>query len=250
MVSDFDRALYVWKRIPDKSGAAPDYIFHTPNQMFNISLSGGKLLVLGEGHLIAWNTLPSAGAYPDMEMTGNIGNVEILRLTGISWDGTRLIASSKDLNKVYIWNGFPTSADSPAVTLDIGQPGHVYSNGTHLVVTQTFMHRVNVFNLSALTNPAMEFLGFNLPGSAVITTSGQLFVANQGGNKVHLWNDFQAGAGEPADVILGESDITDVRPEIGQNKVFWPTFIHHDGSYLWVGEFKFSGRLLRFSPSP
>jgi len=38
-------------------------------------------------------------------------------------------------------------------------------------------------------------------------------------------------------------------PELTRNQFFWPGAIAFDGTYLWVGEFKFSGRLLRFSPS-
>jgi len=37
--------------------------------------------------------------------------------------------------------------------------------------------------------------------------------------------------------------------QIGIDKLFWPGAVSFDGNYLWVGEFKFSGRILRFSPS-
>jgi hypothetical protein len=49
-------------------------------------------------------------------------------------------------------------------------------------------------------------------------------------------------------VVLGEKDLEDTTPEIGKDKLFWPAGISFDGNYLWVGEFKFSGRILRFSP--
>lgn len=49
-----------------------------------------------------------------------------------------------------------------------------------------------------------------------------------------------------ADVILGEEDAEDYIPEIGKGKSFWPAGLAFDGSFLWVGEFKFSGRVLRF----
>ena len=59
-----------------------------------------------------------------------------------------------------------------------------------------------------------------------------------------------AVAGKDADVILGGDNSQDAIfsiAEIGRNKLFWPATMAFDGSFLWVGEFKFSERLLRFS---
>jgi hypothetical protein len=83
---------------------------------------------------------------------------------------------------------------------------------------------------------------------AVTTVNGHLFVAD-GFNRVHAWRRIEdALAGKWADVVLGENDFDDVKPEIGRNKLFVPAALCFDGSYLWVGETKFSERLLRFSP--
>lgn len=57
-----------------------------------------------------------------------------------------------------------------------------------------------------------------------------------------------APAGKHPDALLGAGDDQDRNPEIGRDKLFMPGTIAFDGSYLWVGEFKFSGRVLRFSP--
>jgi len=65
---------------------------------------------------------------------------------------------------------------------------------------------------------------------------------------VYAWHNIEdVLAGKLYDVILGESSAEDTKPEIGKNKVFWPASLAFDGSFLWVGEFKFSGRILRFS---
>jgi hypothetical protein len=47
-------------------------------------------------------------------------------------------------------------------------------------------------------------------------------------------------------VILGDPANAG-RPETGRSTLFWPGAPVFDGSYLWLGEFKFSNRLLRFS---
>jgi hypothetical protein len=88
---------------------------------------------------------------------------------------------------------------------------------------------------------------FNLPGKATLARGG-LFVADTNNSRVLVWhNAADALAGLPAGVVLGESGFSDTRPEIGRDKVFWPGTVAFDGSYAWVGEFKFSGRILRFS---
>jgi hypothetical protein len=53
---------------------------------------------------------------------------------------------------------------------------------------------------------------------------------------------------EGADAILGQPDFDSVRPGTGRNKLHTVSALSFDGSYLWVGEVKFSERLLRFSP--
>ena len=57
----------------------------------------------------------------------------------------------------------------------------------------------------------------------------------------------RALAGKGPDVILGQPEDRH-RSEIGKDKLFWPAVPAFDGRYLWVGEFKFSERIVRFSP--
>jgi hypothetical protein len=87
---------------------------------------------------------------------------------------------------------------------------------------------------------------FNLPQGA-LASKGHLFVGDTGFNTVHIWTDIgDAIVGKSADVFLGDKGRY---PEIGENKLFWPAVLAYDGKYLWIGEFKFSERLLRFDPS-
>jgi hypothetical protein len=55
-----------------------------------------------------------------------------------------------------------------------------------------------------------------------------------------------AVAGRTPDVVLGDANPA-APPRITERTLFWPGAPAFDGSYLWVGEFKFSGRILRFS---
>jgi len=86
---------------------------------------------------------------------------------------------------------------------------------------------------------------FNLPGHG-LATQGRLFVAETGNNRLFSWNRIEdAAAGKDADVILGLP--TDRAPSNRRNGLFWPAALSFDGAYLWVGEYKFSYRILRYS---
>lgn len=86
--------------------------------------------------------------------------------------------------------------------------------------------------------------------TAAGASHGRFFVMDSGFNRVHAWRNVQdALAGRAADAILG-ANLDRVRAQIGRNTLFFPATFSFDGSYLWIGETKFSMRLLRFSPSP
>jgi len=53
--------------------------------------------------------------------------------------------------------------------------------------------------------------------------------------------------GQPADIVLGVEDDSDRNPEIGRDKLFQAATVAFDGARLWVGEFKFSTRVFRFT---
>jgi len=89
---------------------------------------------------------------------------------------------------------------------------------------------------------------FNLAGDALVA-NGQFFVADRSNNRVQVWNRVEdAIDGKPADAFLGAANAEDRRAGLGPNKLFMPGSLAHDGTNLWVGEFKFSTRILRFSP--
>jgi hypothetical protein len=79
-----------------------------------------------------------------------------------------------------------------------------------------------------------------------LASHGHFFVA-EGFNRVHAWRKIEdAIGGRRADVILGKDNFEDVQPRIGRNGLHYPSALWFDVSYLWVGEVKFSERLLRF----
>ena len=82
------------------------------------------------------------------------------------------------------------------------------------------------------------------PQSAALTDIG-FFITLQGDNQVVGWDSIEdALANQPPTVTLGSGDGTKAANAIKMaNAVAW------DGSHLWIGEFKFSTRMLGFKPT-
>lgn len=248
--SDFDRKLYVWTSIPDESGAKPNYVYSLPQAPWDNALCGSTLALAGKHSVYIWSELPLNGEEPDRVFNRNIGSVFFGELMGVAVDNRYFYLSDKQNDKIYIWEGIPEENSEPAFIIDSERPARLSSNGQYLAVAATERGpggSVVLYKISDIGSgqPAAVLNGmFNLP-QGVLAYEEHLFVGDTGFNAVHIWTDINdAISGKDADIFLGEKGRT---PKIGTGKLFWPATMAFDGSYLWVGEFKFSERLLRFS---
>jgi len=249
--SDFDRRLLVWTSIPDASGARPDLVYDLKFSPWDNEVSSTKLALAG-GQLVAvWSRLPLNAELPDLVYRDQIGSVRFRDLRGVALDDRYFYLADEPANVVYVWRGLPSAGAEPAFTLSVNGPSRLSSDGTYLAVTQTFDHAVRVFRVAELSaNAAGSRVGgvgvFNLPQGATVA-AGALFVANTSFNGLHVWRNAEdAMASRPAGAILGTNAGPGKAPQIGDATLFWPGGAAFDGSYLWLGEFKFSQRLLRF----
>jgi len=106
--------------------------------------------------------------------------------------------------------------------------------------------------VSYLFKPNLDLLYSQHPdfGGEQLTVDGKFFVADRSNHRVQVWDRVEdALAGLPASASLGAADEMDRSAGLGRNKLFMPGSVAWGGGYLWVGEFKFSTRILRFSPS-
>ena len=255
--SDFDKKLYVWKNLPDESNAHPDFVYSLTDAPWDNTLFGNTLALAGDRSVFIWNKLPLNGELPDISITDKIGNVQFQELEGVAMDSKYFYLSDWKAGKIYVWEGVPSANSNPKFTIDADNPGRLSSDGKYLAVTQTLSKTpggsISIYAVDGLSPSAkpLAMLGgpnkFNLPQGALIS-QGHLFVGDTGNSRVLIWQNIEdAIAGKNADVILGAENLQDTNPEIGRNKLFWPGNLAFDGSFLWVGEFKFSERLLRFS---
>jgi hypothetical protein len=260
VLSDFDHKLYVWRGLPDESAAKPDLVYTLPAPVWDGAVKGDVLALAGGPTLFLWSKLPLNGEKP--AIIHSLGSVEFKGLGGVAIDDKYFYLADVAENRLYVWEGIPEANSEPSFVVNLDQGGRLSSDGRHLVLTDTFNHRILVFEIARLAaspedyRPAIvdrvgrnggRYSRFNLPMGATVF-KGSLFIADTSFNRVIAWRSIgDAIAGAENYVILGEESLADIQPEIGRNKLFWPAGLAFDGSFLWVGEFKFSGRLLRFS---
>ena len=253
--------FYVWRNIPQESGAHPDYIYSIgPDSIAfsvgDITLHNNTLILVGREKLLKWNKLPLAGEPPDVLLNGQIGTLKIgkatnesLGITGVAMDD-KYFYLGLSTDEIYVWDGFPEDDSEPVQILKNIRVLNLHSDGDYLVASNGDSHTVTVYRVAdILTNPSKNVIGgTGINGAAgAYLGNGQLFVADNGFARVHIWNDVEdAIRGDSADAFLGNQSSTSY-PQIGQDKLFLPKFLTYDGNYLWVGEVKFSNRLLRFS---
>jgi DNA-binding beta-propeller fold protein YncE len=253
--SDFDRKLFVWRQLPDESGARPDLVFHLPEAPWDNALHGQTLALAGKSTVVIWRKLPLSGEQPDLVLSGSIGSIRLGELTGVALDDRYFYLSDRQSDSIYVWEGIPAHDQEPKCTLPMRSPGHLNSDGTYLAAAPfegqaILLWRVNELGSGAQATSVGGLGRFNLPGQALVA-KGHLFVADRGFNRVHVWHRLEdALAGKAADALLGAENDQDRDPEIGRSKLFSPGSLAFGRGYLWVGEFKFSTRILRFSPEP
>lgn len=251
--SDFDRKLFVWRSLPSENGAPPDAVVHLQEGPWDNAVHGSRLALAGRRTVYLWNSLPLNGESPELTLTGHIGGVELRELTGVAIDARHFYLADRQAGRIYVWDGIPAPTAPPKLALEMQNPGRISSDGNYLAAASFEGHEVLVWpveNLGADQQPLRIGApgSFNLPGDA-LAANGQFFVADRGNNRVQVWNRIQdAIGGKPADAFLGARDAGDRSAGLAPNKLFMPGSLAYDGANLWVGEFKFSTRILRFNP--
>lgn len=204
---------------------------------------------------------------------------------GIATDGKSLFVSDSRNNRILVWNQIPTENQTPAdfvlgqddfeTTTSGGElnklnyPAQLSADENHLVAADLYGGRILVWNLPITGNgqPAdfevkswvldnyqdplsiPKLYRLDMP-QGVFSDGEHLFVADTGNNRVLVWSQFPTTGKEKPGIVLGQENLEGYYPSNAKDKLFMPSFLSFDGSYLWVGEFKWSDRLVRFSVQP
>lgn len=252
--SDFDRTLYVWKQLPDRSGAKPDFEYQLPEGAWDNALFKNTLVLGGQRSIYIWKELPINGQKPDVELRQRIGSVTFNQITGVALDNQYFYVADREANRVSIWKGIPDGRAEPVQTLEVHRPGRLSSNGEYLAVAPFEGSKIQLYRVAdLLKNPKPISIGgpgrMNLPAKCIIS-EGRMIVADTSNHRVLVWSKLaDAISGKAADIILGQKNDSERKAAIGGDRLFMPGSVAFGNGYLWVGEFKFSGRILRFSLS-
>ena len=268
VTSDFDQKMFVYRTLPGQTAARPDVTYRFPEGPWDTDLREGRLVAAGGDRLWLWHRPPLNGELPDREYRGRIGTVRFRDAKGVALDAHgRLYLADEQAGRIWVFaSSEPGFFEAPLATLEVSHPRRLSVSEDHLaVVVQSGYElgnllRVQVFGLQdltakgppmgirTLTNQAEEHV-FQNPQD-VCLAGPCLFLANTFAHNVLVWNDIrQALAGQPADLTLGQEDPTG-SPLASRSGLVMPGALAFDGSHLWVGEFKFSQRLLRFDVQP
>src|SRR5262245_42447900 len=191
----------------------PDFTTTTENVVANQNnlrlptavASDGVQLVVGytnHNRVLIWNRIPTSNnrradvvvGQPDFKTTslpGNLPNAKSMRgPQGVWIQNGKLYVADTQNNRVLIFNQIPSS-NGAAADVVLGQP-----NMTTFVQPDLTQQQLDV-TAKRLLNPV-----------AVSSDGIRLFVTDLGYNRVLMWNSIPTTNEQPADIALGQPDLT------------------------------------------
>jgi len=262
--SDFDASLWIWKTIPTISGKAPDVKIPLRTAPLDISpwdnaLYKNKIVLAGKNKIAVWNSIPLNGELPSTVYSNSIGNFIFQELKGVALDSSYFYLSNRN-GTIGIWQGIPASPlVNPIISFSLPATNmnHIHSDGKYFCVTVQdgnprgiYVYKVADFIPGVVPSPykvilSSPQLNLNLPSSA-ITFNNSFAIANNSNNQVLMWKNVDDAGDTSKVVVLGQTSIRNTLPGISDRKLHMPGSLAASDSTLWVGEFKFSSRILRY----
>lgn len=270
--SDFDRKVYVWKKIPATDGAKPDLVWSTQNQNASNPLlamdfqpdssaatvaADGKPLyaIAGERSFVVWRGIPTAKTdVPVLNVKDSIGGVSFGGFLRVAADNRYFYILDGERKIIHVWSGIPTDKnDAPDFSIS-AEVNRIRSDGSWLIGTSLYQSpHILAWSVASLGQNVAPSgtVGYqmNLPQDALVA-NGVLYVADTSYHRILAWNSVSAAlAGSAPDAFLGATSSSDVAPAHSATDVRWPASLWVANGYLWVGERKFGHRILRYALS-
>ena len=246
--SDFDRSLSIWKQLPGSSGATPDIVMRRFDQPpWDLVVHGKEIYLAGGNSVFGWSDIENTintGNYSFDLNEKSIGNITFQGVRGIAYNGSYFAVADSGSDTIYIWEGVPGKSDNPTYSLpNLANLGRIDMNDTHLAIgCYPGGSSFKVLELSSLSAPSYQIIpGQDCPSEVSFNEKG-FFIPSD--DKIIGWNsisDALAGS-SPTMSFGGGTDKTNIGTKMASG-IGW------DGYHFWVGEYKFSNRLLGFLPS-
>lgn len=237
-------------QVPTENGAAADFVLgkvdfddvvdgpsdtalHGPQSAFT---DGSNLYILdySDNRIVRYDGFPTtSGAamnlaigQPDLA-TGDDG-CSATRFNdpeGATIAGGRLIVADDDNSRVLIWNSVPTDFDVPA-DIVLGQ--------------------VDMDSCAAPGDPTARALKYP---TDVWSDGTRLLVVDGGHERILLWNEFPTENNAPADIVLGQPDMSTDGSGVGADKFGGPYYLASNGTQIAVSDVN-SHRVLVWNEFP
>lgn len=232
--------ILIWNNIPDSVNAPADIVlgqsnFTTVRQPIVVDgksfrgpqglwIQNGKLFVADtQNHrVMVWNSIPTSNnqsadfvlgqknlttaVEPDLTKISQSAHANtLLNPVSVTSDGKKLYVSDLGYSRVLIWNSIPTQTQQPADVV-VGQPD-METEGENNTPKQCASTGVDSTNNNAPTYPARCAGTLDFPRFA-LSDGTRLYVSDTGNDRVLIWNTIPTANGTPADVVLGQPDMT------------------------------------------
>jgi hypothetical protein len=178
--------------------------------------------------VLIWNTVPTSTQARADVVVGQAGfglSVAECTQSGLSSpesietiDG-KLIVTDSDNNRVMIWNTIPAS-DGALADIVLGQ-----NSFTSCVPNDDDQDTI------ADANPTARTLSYP---SGAWSDGTRLIVADSSNNRVLIWNTFPTSNFTPADVVLGQGDMTSNATGLSDKGMDFPYHMTANGNQLFV----------------
>lgn len=233
VVEDGNSRVVIYNAIPTSSTDQPDVVVGQPDFTSNATACNastlnkpetlavtpdGKMIVADymNERILIWNRVPTTNGRPADVVIGqadfthctrNDDNQNavadanptartLYRPSGLWTDGTKLVVNDSMNNRVLIWNAIPTTNFRPA-DLVLGQ-------GSFTRATRNDDNQDGVADATATARTV------NTPSGGVTSNGTQLAIADVENHRVLLWNTFPTTSFQPADVVLGQSNFSNI----------------------------------------
>ncbi len=287
---------------PDKISSTAGLSATALSLPYGVTSDGTKLFIADRSNnrVLIFNSIPTTdGASANVvvgqpDMTSNLANnggisAKSLQNPRFAYsDGTKLFIADTNNHRVLIFNSIP-GADFASADVVIGQPDMVsntgnngglsastlyypqcvYTDGTKLFITDTYNHRVLIFN----SVPAVDGASANTVIGQINMTSAssgasasklaypitgfydgtKFFIADSNNHRGLIFNTLPTSDGASADYAIGQQNLTDNSAnqgsEVTASNVSLPYSAYSDGTKLFIAD-RDNSRVLIYNSIP
>ena len=274
-IDDFNGIIGIYKTFPDSENAIPDFLYHFPPEWdtpIDVDVDKyGRMLVLTDSSLLVWNQIPLNGELYDkrIEFEHCIGR-NSSKAVGCDEGFILYSQADKKLFKLPLSDA-ASSFDNAIAQTDAGYISDLNTDGKYLTAASEEDRRVYIYNVSDLSLYGEVFSDssrpfkpgdrpdFEVVRGSILLPNGQFLAADQ--NEIRVWDSLDAaiadrefsdydvmGALDNYSVLTKENGVQrDAFHSIATDgSIFKPTYLAYSHGHLWIGEYKFSSRLLRY----